>query len=478
MSSFIVESILNIRPFQEHILRKSFNYARIITIRLLSLEKKKIVQFDNDASIKEIKEKLAKVKDSSKKKKMISLLSYYRKQYELTKFDIINDVKEIYKPYKEYITSQMAQSIAKRVNASITKYIENVDVSFPLYITINSIESESTTNGIKFDGNNVIYANMSLPIRIKKGSYFNEAINNNKLKYIRIVRRIGKTKAYYVAQFVFNGIAITSKHIELGKGDVGIDIGTSTIAYCSKDEVRIEELSKDIETINDKITVINQMMDRSRRVNNKDNFNDDGTVKKKEERKPWYNSRNYTRLRRKRKYLEAKRVNQRKNLYEIQVNELLTKGDRFIVEKMEFTSFQRKEEKALQDEKGRFLKKARYGKSILMHAPSLFLNILDRKLHYTGKSLLKVNTRTYKASQYDHIKNEYIKCDLNTRIKNIGGYEVQRDLYSAFLIMNAKENLQEVDTKKCNDNFERFLSLYDIEIKRLSKQENISCIGI
>ena len=475
MSSFIVETHLNVCAFQFHKLEKAFKYAHIIYTRLVSYEKKKLEHFDLLDDVKSIRDKLRHNNQNAKLKKA---LSYYRKQCQLTKFDIIKDVNLFYKDYKEYITSQMAQSIAKRVNEAITKYIENVDVELHTTRLTTSIESESTTNGIKFDGHNVIYANMILPIKVRKDSYFNDALDKCELKYIRIVKRTGKTKTYYVAQFVFKGEAITSRRIELGKGDVGIDIGTSTIAYCSKDKIKIEELSKEIERTNNKISTINQKMDNSRKANNKDNFNDDGTIKKKEERKPWHNSKNYKRLRRKRKYLLSKFANQRKNLYEIQVNELLTNGDRFIVEQMDFKSLQKRKKETLKDEKGRFLKKARYGKSIGLHAPSLFLNILNRKLSYLGKSLLKVNTRTFKASQYDHIKNEYIKCDLDTRIKDIGGHKVQRDLYSAFLLMNAKEDLQETDIKKCNDNFERFLSLHEIEIKRLTKQENISCIGI
>ena len=476
MNTFIVEAKLNVRPFQHYALLKAFKYELIVYNRLLSFEKKKLDSFFLNDEVSNLRIELSKTKNIKKIKCLKSSLNKLRKDFSLTRFDIIKDVKRFYKEYKDYISSQIAQSIAKRLDGTILKVIEDKNAELLHKKKMNSIESESITNGIKYDGSNVIYKDMYLPVRVNKSSYFKEAMNKYDLKYIRIVRRLGKTKSYYVAQFVFKGDPVSLKHIRLGEGNVGIDIGTSTIAICSNEKVYIEELSKEIDKTTNKINEINLLMERSRRANNPDNYNEDGTIKK--ELKPWKNSNNYRRLRRKRRYLSRKVANQRKNLYEKEVNNLLLLGERFIVEPMDYKALQQRSKETLKDEKGRFLKKARYGKSIGNHAPSLFLSILSRKLNYLQKDLHKVNMITFKASQYDHIKDEYIKCDLNTRIKDIGGHKVQRDLYSAFLLMNADDNLEKADIKKCNDNFERFLSLHEIEIKRLSKQTNISCIGI
>ena len=58
----------------------------------------------------------------------------------------------------------------------------------------------------------------------------------------------------------------------------------------------------------------------------KKNYYEDGQIVPKEERLPWKNSKTYKRLLRRKRYLSNKLTNQRKNLYEHQVNELLTKG--------------------------------------------------------------------------------------------------------------------------------------------------------
>ena len=478
MSSFVCETHLNIRPYQYHVINRSFKYAHIIYLRLLSLEKRKLDEFDKIDKVIELRGKLKVVKDAKKKKAIQSVLSSFRKQCNLRRFDIINDVKEFYKPYKEYITSQMAQSIAKRVDASVSDYVENLDVEFNVNRIVRSIESESTTNGIKFDGSNVIFKDMLLPIKVRKDSYFHKAIANCELKYIRLVKRIGKTKPYIIAQFIFKGDAIAKSNIKVGNGDVGIDIGTSTIAYCSNDDVKIEEFSKELVKTDEKISLINKQLDKIRRTNNPENFNDNGTIKKKEERVPWKRTNHYKKLLQKLRYLKVKFTNQRKNLYEHQVNDLISKGNRFIIEPMDYAKLAKKEKETKKDENGRFLDKSRYGKSLLNHAPSTFIGILERKLGYFNIALEKVNSTTFKASQYDHVKDEYIKCDLDVRIKDIGGHKVQRDLYSAFLLMNAADDLKETDKQKCSERFEKFLSLHEIEIQRLQSQKNISCIGI
>ena len=55
---------------------------------------------------------------------------------------------------------------------------------------------------------------------------------------------------------------------------------------------------------------------------------------------------------------------------------------------------------------------------------------------------------------------------------------MQRDLYSAFLIMNVADDLKSFDTNKCNERFENFYQLHNLEVERLSGHKNLSSIGI
>ena len=68
-----------------------------------------------------------------------------------------------------------------------------------------------------------------------------------------------------------------------GKGMIGADIGTQTVAYTSDTEVGLKNLSErgnSIQTSERKERLLYRAMDRSRRATNPQNYNDDGTVKK------------------------------------------------------------------------------------------------------------------------------------------------------------------------------------------------------
>lgn len=77
------------------------------------------------------------------------------------------------------------------------------------------------------------------------------------------------------------------------------------------------------------------------------------------------------------------------------------------------------------------------------------------------------DTWNVKASQYNHIEDKFIKKDLNARWNEFNGFNIQRDLYSSFLIMNVDEDLSSINKNLCSEKFNRFKELHDIEIKRL-----------
>ena len=71
----------------------------------------------------------------------------------------------------------------------------------------------------------------------------------------------------------------------IGNGDVGLDIGTRTIAISSQSDVKILELADRVQSIENQKQKILRKMDRSRRATNQDNYNEDGTIKKQENKK-------------------------------------------------------------------------------------------------------------------------------------------------------------------------------------------------
>lgn len=78
----------------------------------------------------------------------------------------------------------------------------------------------------------------------------------------------------------------------------------------------------------------------------------------------------------------------------------------------------------------------------------------------------------------NHFDGTYNKKKLSQRWNDFNGIRVQRDLYSAFLIMNTAEDLKSFDIDKCNERFDNFYQLHNLEVERLSGHRNLSSIGI
>lgn len=124
---------------------------------------------------------------------------------------------------------------------------------------------------------------------------------------------------------------------------------------------------------------------------------------------------------------------------------------------------------------GREKSKKRFGKSIGLRAPAQLVAILKRKAEASGCTFVKVNTQTFKASQYNHVTDTFIKKKLSRRHNTINGIWVQRDVYSAFLLKNSEPDYKHTDRNLCIQNYDEFKTLHDecIEnIKVTYKQQN------
>ena len=147
---------------------------------------------------------------------------------------------------------------------------------------------------------------------------------------------------------------------------------------------------------------------------------------------------------------------------------------------MPFKGLQKRARKTTRNKKGKINSKKRFGKSLANKAPAMLLTILDNKLRYQGTELHRIKTAEVKASQYDHLKDNYMKQELSERWTMIGGDKIQRDLYSSFLIMNVNPDLSSINRKQCIEKYETFKTLHDIEIARLKTLVNrkIASMGI
>jgi hypothetical protein len=82
----------------------------------------------------------------------------------------------------------------------------------------------------------------------------------------------------------------------------------------------------------------------------------------------------------------------------------------------------------------------RFGKSIGSRAPGMLVQIIKRKAPICCAKVTEIEPAAIKASQYNHLENNCIKAELSQRWKLIGGFAVQRDIYSAYLLMNISDD--------------------------------------
>ena len=245
------------------------------------------------------------------------------------------------------------------------------------------------------------------------------------------------------------------KH-KFGNGIVGCDIGTQTIAYTSDSEVGLKNLAERgtaISTNERKERLIYRAMDRSRRATNPQNYNPDGTIKKGH--KTWTYSKRYMRL--KNKHFDLCRINSTNRRLAINedVNRLRSLGDIFVTEPKNAKKLQKRAKNTTINSKGKINRKKRFGKSIKNRCPGYFQSQAEKKFCNTGGRYVEV-PNTYKASQYDHTANDYIKKKLSDRMYNLSdGTRVQRDWYSSFLLYNIDLKDYTIDRRKCLSNFKQ-----------------------
>lgn len=494
MSNFIVQFPLITEKYQEDILNKRFEIGRKIYNSLVTVTQNKYKEMIKTKQYRCIKSELKDIysstsKDNLKRKKeLCNQLNDLYKQYGINEYSFHNIVKNMQKHFKDNIDSFTAQKIATNLWKAYDKLLfgNGESVHYKRYNTLNSLEGKSNNTGIRFKNDTLIWNGLNIPVKIDYSNYYEYQATQCDIAYCRIIRKYVRNKHKFYIQIIFKGNTPLKLDKEtgeikrtIGKGDVGLDIGIQTIAIASKADVKIFELADKVQNIENQKRLIQRKMDRSKRSMNPNNFNEDGTIKKQGNKKvKLVKSNHYIKLQMQLKELYRKQADVRKYQHECLANYIVSLGNNIFVETMNFKGLQRRAKKTEKNDKGKFKRKKRFGKSLANKAPAMLLTIIDRKLRYHDNVLNKIDTYSVKASQYNHIDGTYNKKKLSQRWNYFNEYKVQRDMYSAFLIMNVDNDLKGINQSKCNETFENFLRLHDLEVERLTGQRNLSSIAI
>jgi hypothetical protein len=294
---------------------------------------------------------------------------------------------------------------------------------------LHSIEGKSNAAVIRYRADPVPavnYAGLVLPLMLDprdRDGWQAEALGR-RVKYVRLIRRDIRSRRRWYAQLVLEGLPPQKARHAIGAGDVGLDIGPSTIAVVGAEDAFLEPFCPTITQPWKELRRIERAMDRSRRATNQDCFNTNGTFKKGTRIK--VRSRRYQRLAMKRRERERRLAAERKRTHGELCNRILEQGSTIHTEKLSYKSFQKN-----------------FGRSVKVRAPGIMVSELSRKAESAGGVIVAINPRKTALSQFDHLTGEYVKKPLSQRIHVFGDGRtepVQRDLYSAFLARHCGED--------------------------------------
>ncbi len=471
---------------------------------LVSKEKKALGQMEHSKEWRRIQKGIKDCYGDAARKDELKEL-YARKKEILSKYGMGEyafqaAIRKYRPPYKKLIGSQVAQNIAFSVWKMFEAYFygNGEQISFKPYTEFLSVEGKVNGANIRYKANTVYIGTMAIRVVAPRNDYEREALSN-RVKYCRIVRLPWKDGWLYKLQLVLEGKPPVKHKPEtgevthaLGKGRVGIDPGTQTMAVVGEAKLSLNVLAPAADPMWAKLRRINRAMDRSRRATNPQFFKPNGEIVKKNYlpkelldrrgRRRWVESKRYKQLKQLRWYLLAKIARARKCQHNELANRLLSYGDTFFVEKMDYRALAKRAKKQNPKEMKpgeRFKRRKRFGKSVANKAPATFLGILEKKVTAQGGQLLYVDTWKARASQYNHVDQTYRKKKLSERMTTLSdGTRVQRDLYSGFLLRNSNDTLDGFNQTLCEETFKQFLVMQGAELQRLSHIHTPSSTGV
>ena len=413
-----------------------------------------------------------------KGKERNAILNELDKKYNLSQFGAVAIANKKRKDLclDAYIPNKVGQCLGDRAYLAFKKkhFVVNNTSKVIRPKMIDSLVSPANT-GIRIKNGKVYYGVtgkwkthlLEIPVVYKNDEYEQEILRG-KIVQNRILKKIQNGKEHFYLQMILKAEVAPRKYDTSDMfGNVGIDIGTSTVAISSYYETKLEELAPGIDRQEKEIARLQRKLDRQRRANNPQNYNEDGTIVRG--KKTWTYSKKYYQTKNKLRKLKTKQAETRTLAHKTLANEIVGLGDRFVVEQMSFAGLQKRAKETKVNEKTNKIQfKKRFGATIGHRAPATLISMIEQKCKSQGKTFIKADTKSVKASQFDHLTEEYTKHSLSTRVKFVVDDKVQRDLYSAFLLAHVEDDKKTVNVNACKSNFNTFLENQKQTMKELS----------
>ena len=293
---------------------------------------------------------------------------------------------------------------------------------------MDTVEGKSNEAGIRWRNGCVVWKGLVLPAIIDPEDPVIRHALSCRVKYVRLVRRKINGRNRFYVQLICEGTPYQKPENALGQGVVGIDAGPSTIARVNGAEAVLSRFCEELAEKEAEIRRLQRKLDRSRRANNPENYNPDGTIKKGP--KQWKKSRIYLKTQARLAEIWRKLSAHRRSLIGRMVNETLRMGNVFKFEKLSYRALQKT-----------------FGSSVNTRAPGKYFQELTRKAESAGGKVLEFPTRLKVKDTGEYIGlssycicGEHKKKSLSERWHICScGVKCQRDLYSAYLARFVEE---------------------------------------
>jgi transposase len=361
-----------------------------------------------------------------------------RERYDFSEYALHSYVTRLRHSWLgDHIDSNTAQKLATRAYKAVEKVLfgQAKKVRFKGKNQMDSVEGKSNKSGIKWKGEAVEWGGLQLAALMTTLDPVILHGLNSKVKYVRLVRRKINGRHRFYAQLVCQGKPFVKPKNTLGHGEVGIDIGPSTIAIVGDQGAALQQFASELEFDAARIRRLQRKMDRSRRANNPSNYNPNGTLKKGH--KQWNNSQSYLKTRNSKANLERKLAAHRKSLHGELVNDIIKIGNVIKLEKLSYKAFQRL-----------------FGKSVGKRAPGMFVAHLRSKAERAGGQVVEIPTYSTKLSQTCQC-GRVKKKSLSERVHQCEcGVVAQRDLYSALLAKHIEPDTFVLQVSQLKDDWQ------------------------
>lgn len=432
--TFLVELPLCVDWANEKALRAHLEAARCLYNACLGEGLKRLRQMRSDPAWQ-----AARAISRTKKQERAQAFSHLRGQYHFSEYELHEYAKLARVSWiADHIESTMAQTLASRAYQAVNRVAVGKAKRVRFRSRgrgIDSVEGKRNDVGLRFvldpgmgDGGFLLWNSLVIPAMIDWRDPVIQHGLRHKIKYVRLVRRKASSPQArgadhdgnrYFVQLVLEGHAfIKPKHEQGGTDTVGLDIGPSTLALVGREgNAELVTFCEELAPNTRKKRRLQRKMERSRRVNNPEHYDEHGRVRKG--KKQWKESKQYKATRRQHGNFERRLAAHRKSLHGRLAHDIVAVGKTIHIEQTSFVGWQK-----------------RYGRSIGLRAPGMFVAHLRRLVAKTGGTLVEVSAFKTKLSQYCHRCGQYVKKPLWQRLHSCpcGCGPVQRDLYSAFLL--------------------------------------------